>query len=322
MAMTTKRTLKRLRLLLAALAAALFSTNPAPAADAPGSADYGDIGRFAGSEIIEYRVEDYGATVFATGPVQKDSDAGSTALNVEGRITRIVYQVPKGFSALEVFRNFETRATGTNYEIVFSGGPAEIKDYTFKYKHPVEILREAEIGNGIHYFLAQKEVSGAMNYLAVLVAPHGGGQGTRVDLIAAESKPMALQMVDSKQMELSLNETGRVALYGVYFDHDSATIKPESKPTLDEIASLLRDQPELRLIVVGHTDYAGGYDYNMSLSKRRAKAVRDALVGDYGIAAARLSSDGVGYLAPTATNLSESGRALNRRVELVRDKEP
>lgn len=313
-------TTKRLRLLLAALAA-LFAINPAAAADAPGSADYGDIGRYEGSEIIEYRVEDFGTTVFATGPVQKDSDAGSTTLNAEGRITRIVYQVPQGVSALEVFRNFETRATGSNYEIVFSGGPAEIKDYTFKYKHPVEILREPEIGNGIHYFLAQKEVAGAMNYLAVLVAPHGGGQGTRVDLIAAETKPMALQMVDAKQMELSLNETGRVALYGVYFDHDSATIKPESKPTLDEIASLLREQPELRLIVVGHTDYVGGYDYNMSLSKRRAKAVQDALVGDYGIAAARLSSDGVGYLAPTATNLSEEGRALNRRVELVRDKE-
>jgi OmpA-OmpF porin, OOP family len=311
---------KRLCLLPATLAA-LFATSPATGADVPGSADYGDIGRYAGSEIIEYRVEDYGATVFASGPVLKDSDAGSTALNVEGRITRIVYQVPKGVSALEVFRNFETRASGTNYEIVFSGGPAEIKDYTFKYKHPVEILREAEIGNGIHYFLAQKEVSGAMNYLAVLVAPHGGGQGTRVGLIAAESKPMALQMVDAKQMELSLNETGRVALYGIYFDHDSATIKAESKPTLDEIASLLRDQSELRLIVVGHTDYVGGYDYNMSLSKRRAEAVRDALVRDYGIAAARLSSDGVGYLAPTATNLSESGRALNRRVELVRDKE-
>jgi outer membrane protein OmpA-like peptidoglycan-associated protein len=304
-----------------ALAVAILAAGPAPAADVPGSADYGDIGRYEGSEIIEYRVEDYGSTVFATGPVQKDSDAGSTTLNTEGRITRILYQVPAGVSALEVFRNFETRATGTNYEVVFSGGPAEIKDYTFKYKHPVEILRESGIGNGIHYFLARKEVSGAMNYLSVLVAPHGGGQGTMVGLVAAETKPMALQMVDASQMELSLNETGRVALYGVYFDHDSATIKPESKPTLDEIASLLRGQPELRIIVVGHTDYVGGYDYNMGLSKRRAKAVTDALVGDYGIAAARLSSDGVGYLAPTATNLTEDGRALNRRVELVRDKE-
>lgn len=64
----------------------------------------------------------------------------------------------------------------------------------------------------------------------------------------------------------------------------------------------------------------GGYDYNMTLSKRRAQAVRDALVNDFGIDSARLASDGVGYLAPVASNLSEDGRALNRRVELVRDK--
>jgi outer membrane protein OmpA-like peptidoglycan-associated protein len=299
---------------LAGLAAA------SSAADTPGSADHPDIGRYAGSEIREYQLEDYGRTVFATGPVQKDSDADSTALSVEGRITRIVYQVPKGVSALEVFRNFEARAKEANYELTFSGGPGEIKDYTFKYKHPVEILRESEIGNGIHYFLAQKDVAGAAHYLSVLVAPHGGGQGVRVALIAAETKPMALQMVDAKQMQLSLIQTGRVALYGIYFDHDSAAIKPESKPTLDEITALMKGEPELSVIVVGHTDYVGGYDYNMDLSKRRARAVMDALVNEFGIAAARLKSDGVGYLAPAASNLSEAGRALNRRVELVQDK--
>lgn len=293
---------------------------PAVAADAPGSADHPDIGRYQGSEILHYEVEDYGRTVFATGPVKKNSDAESTALSVEGRITRIVYQVPKGVSALEVFRNFETRAGDSNFEIVFSGGPDEIKDYTFKYKHPVEILREAEIGNGIHYFLARKDIAGVTNHLAVLVAPHGGGQGLRVGLIAAEAKPMALQMVDAKQMALSLTETGKVALYGIYFDHDSAVIKPESKPTLDEIAQLMNGQPDLKIIVVGHTDYVGGHGYNMDLSKRRARAVMDALVEDYGINAARLNSDGVGYLAPAATNVSEAGRALNRRVELVQDK--
>jgi outer membrane protein OmpA-like peptidoglycan-associated protein len=311
--------MKQIYLLLAAtlMTAAL---GPARAGDAPGSADYPDIGRFEGSEIIEHRIEDFGTTVFATGPVLKDSDADTTSLKVEGRITRIVYQVPKGVSTLEVFRNFEKRAADTNYAVTFSGGPAEIKDYTFKYNHPVEILRESEIGNGIHYLLAEKEVSGAKNYISVLVAPHGGGGGVRVDLIAAETKPMALQMVDAKQMELSLTETGRVALYGIYFDYDSATIKPESKPTLDEIASLMKGQPDLKIIVVGHTDYVGGYDYNMGLSKRRAKAVMDALLKSYAIAADRLKSDGVGYLAPAATNLTEDGRGLNRRVELVQDK--
>jgi len=293
---------------------------PVFAADVAGSADYPDIGRFKGSEIRFYQDENYGQTVYATGPVLKDSDAANTALTVEGKITRIFYRVPKGISALEVFRNFEARSKDANFEILFSGGPAEIKDYPFKYKHPVEILREERLGNGIHYFVAMKEASGAKIYLSALVAPHSGGDGVRVGLIATQTKTMEMQMVDAKKMQLSIEETGRVALYGIYFDHDSATIKPDSKLTLDEITKLLKAQSALKIIVVGHTDYVGGYDYNMGLSKRRAKSVMDALVGDYGIAAARVKSDGVGYLAPEATNLTDAGRALNRRVELVQDK--
>lgn len=305
----------------AALAIGFFAGMSGPAAaDVAGSEDHPDIGRYQGSEILHYQVEDYGSTVFATGPVRTESDIESTALTVEGGITRIVYQVPKGVSALEVFRNFEARATDSNYEITFSGGPAEIRDYTFKYKHPVEILREAEIGNGIHYFLAKKDVAGESGWLSVLVAPHGGGQGIRVGLIAATSKAMEQQMVDAGQMARRLQETGRVALYGIYFEHDSANLTPESKPTLDEIAAFMNAQAKQKIIVVGHTDYVGGYDYNIDLSKRRAGAVVDALVTDYGIAAERLKSDGVGYLAPAATNLSDTGRALNRRVELVQDK--
>ena len=133
---------------LALAAFALFTVlDPAVAADVAGSADYPGIGRYAGSEILEYEVEDYGQTVFATGPVQKEADAESTALSVEGSITRIRYRAPEGVSALEVFRNF--------------------------------------------------------------------------------------------------------------FDHDSATLKAESKPTLDEIAELMNSNPEYNVIVVGHTDNAG-----------------------------------------------------------------
>lgn len=292
----------------------------AVAADVPGSADYPGIGRFKGSEIAQYKSENYGKTVFATGPVKKDSDAAKTTLTVEGKITRIYYRVPKGVSPLEVFRNFEARAREANFETIFSGGPGQINDYVFKYKHPVEIIREEALGNGIYYFSAVKEASGAKTYLSVLVAPHGGGAGARVGLIAAETKQMEMQMVDAKKMQLSIAETGRVALYGIYFDYDSVKIKPQSKATLDEIAKLLKNQANLKIIIVGHTDYMGGYDYNMGLSKRRAKAVMNALINDYGIAGTRLKSDGVGYLAPAATNLTDAGRAQNRRVELVQDK--
>lgn len=147
------------------------------AADVQGSEDYPNIDRFKGSEIVDYKVENYGKTVFATGLVKKDSDAEKTALTVEGKITRIFYRVPKGISALEVFRNFEARVKEANYEMIFSGGPDKINDYVFKYKHPVDIIKEAALGSDFHYFVAAKDVSGAKNYISVLVAPAVGVTG-------------------------------------------------------------------------------------------------------------------------------------------------
>jgi len=94
-------------------------------------------------------------------------------------------------------------------------------------------------------------------------------------------------------------------------------IKPESKPTLDEIAKLLSGQPELSVFIVGHTDNQGAYDYNIDLSRKRAAAVAAALAKSCNIAPARMRTAGVGFLAPVGSNATEDGRALNRRVELV-----
>jgi outer membrane protein OmpA-like peptidoglycan-associated protein len=124
-------------------------------------------------------------------------------------------------------------------------------------------------------------------------------------------------MVDAAAMAKGLGEKGHVALYGIYFDTDKATLKPESKPTLEEIAKLLRGQGKLGVYIVGHTDSQGSHDHNMDLSRRRAEAVAAELVRSYGIAKERLRTAGLGFLAPVGSNATEDGRALNRRVELV-----
>jgi OmpA-OmpF porin, OOP family len=115
----------------------------------------------------------------------------------------------------------------------------------------------------------------------------------------------------------SINDTGKVAIYGIYFDTGKAIIKPESEPALKEIAKLLQADSKLKVYIVGHTDNAGIFDANMKLSRDRADAVAKALSGKYGIVAARMQSGGVGPLSPAASNLTDEGRAKNRRVELV-----
>lgn len=294
-----------------------FSCLSALAADVEGSSDYPEIGRYEGSEIVLYRTESYGSTTIATGPVQKKSDAESTSLTVEGDITRIVYHVPEGFSALEVFRNLEARVQEAGYEIIVSGGPDVFKNYTFRYQHPVEKLQEISISGTLWYLSGKKQVDGRMTYLSILVSPYSGGGGQRARLVAVTTKAMDNRMLDAEKMRTSLNQSGKVALYGIYFATDSAEIQAESSETLGEIARLMKENPELNIIVVGHTDNQGSWDYNMDLSERRAASVATSLSSDYGIDSERLRSAGVGFLAPAATNDTGDGRQLNRRVELV-----
>jgi outer membrane protein OmpA-like peptidoglycan-associated protein len=107
-------------------------------------------------------------------------------------------------------------------------------------------------------------------------------------------------------------------LYGIYFDTGKSVLKPESLSTLQEIAKLLNSDQSLKLYVVGHTDNTGAFDANIKLSMDRATAVVNALVTQHSVAAARLKAFGDGPTAPVATNENEEGRALNRRVELVK----
>ena len=111
---------------------------------------------------------------------------------------------------------------------------------------------------------------------------------------------------------------GRVSTQGILFATGSDRPRPESGPTLKEIAAMLRQHPELKLRIEGHTDNAGAKDANLALSDRRALAVKNALVNDFQVDAARLESKGFGDTKPAASNATPEGRQNNRRVELVR----
>jgi outer membrane protein OmpA-like peptidoglycan-associated protein len=124
--------------------------------------------------------------------------------------------------------------------------------------------------------------------------------------------------LDSKAMATAIAETGKLTLYGVQFDFNKATIKPESEPVLKEVGTLLQQDNALKLRIEGHTDNVGKPAYNLDLSKKRAESVKAYLTTNFQIDAARLTSDGFGDTRPIAKNDTEQGRAQNRRVELVK----
>lgn len=114
-----------------------------------------------------------------------------------------------------------------------------------------------------------------------------------------------------------LKEQGRVVLRGILFDTGKDTIRSESLPVLEALAGAMKETPEARYLIEGHTDDRGGEAPNQKLSEKRAASVKKWLVGK-GIPAARLQTQGFGMSRPTLPNDSEAGRAANRRVEVVR----
>lgn len=124
-------------------------------------------------------------------------------------------------------------------------------------------------------------------------------------------------VVSAEQIGRSLGDEGKVVFYGIFFDTDKAVLKPDSAPTLEQMAHWLKANAAARVFIVGHTDLQGAAEHNQALSRNRAAAVVDALVRQHGVAADRLGAQGVGPFAPVASNASEAGRAKNRRVEMV-----
>jgi OOP family OmpA-OmpF porin len=160
-----------------------------------------------------------------------------------------------------------------------------------------------------------KVVKNGMEVWASVYASYNGSYNIHI----IEKEAMKQDVVaDANSMASSIKETGKVALYGIYFDTGKATLKPESQPTLQEIAKLLKANPGLKLYVVGHTDSKGAFDANIKLSMDRAAAVVNALVSKLSVNVASLKACGDGPTAPVATNETEEGKALNRRVELVK----
>jgi outer membrane protein OmpA-like peptidoglycan-associated protein len=119
------------------------------------------------------------------------------------------------------------------------------------------------------------------------------------------------------EVKKKLLSEGRARVYGILFDLDSATIRGESKPVLDEVLAVLEGEPGWKVIIEGHTDSTGSDSHNMALSQQRAGSVKAYLVAG-GIDAGRLQAKGFGASKPVADNATELGRAQNRRVELVR----
>lgn len=306
------------------------------AADVAGSKDPAGVKRYTGSEIIGYHAPKFDEFLLPLGPPTSLSPpAYARSLKTEGLVSRYTYLAPKGRSPAELFRNYQIEFRRLNLTPLYEKGAGVRGWFGPTLNQEAE---EDQIGQILAYnenqerLLVAKSKDAKPTYYYLFVTSYRDGviparlqssvakESSLAELIiiAPEAMEENMTLLNAADMSRALADSGKVALYGINFDTDKDTLRPDSEPALKEIGKLLKDNPRLKIHVVGHTDDQGKPDYNLDLSRRRAAAVTRELTSRYGVAANRLDSFGCGPYAPVASNESEQGRAKNRRVELVK----
>jgi OmpA-OmpF porin, OOP family len=335
----------------------VFADATIPKADKPGSKDHPLLKRYDGSFIVAYEHQNFTDFVLPLSrlePVPGRQDRSNNRYYepkqkkaLEGAYTRLVYLIPENRSPLEVLRNYQQEITQKGGRILFEckdaecggsarrssvGGGGDMSLAMFLY--PPERIKEEAFSNGScamseaisdqRYATAEIPAQGAHVSILTYTLNEGlyckafsGRTIAVIDVMENKAREQKMITVTSAEMAKAISSSGSVALYGIYFDVNKVDVKPESEPTLAEIAKLLKSNAAMKLLVVGHTDHVGTLPFNMDLSQRRAAAVVSALVTTYQIAQSRLTPLGVAFASPVASNASEEGRAKNRRVELV-----
>jgi outer membrane protein OmpA-like peptidoglycan-associated protein len=301
-----------------------------------GSADHPELPRVTGSNIVGYEHVEYGAGRFASSFVGKEFEISAP----EGKTTRIIYVGRETQSSLQLFRNFETAfgrmgefteiyscksaecvksrigsaivwSSGHKIPNVLSGTYGFVAPST--YKEPMYVYGTVQKGDATYHVsvFTATVLSSTPKQIENRPVAH-------VEIVEVEDFEPTLETVDADAVSNQLETKGRIALYGILFDFDSAVLQASSASTVAEVAKSLKDNPSMSVYVVGHTDNAGDYTYNRDLSQQRAASVVQVLVDKHGISSDRLLAVGVGPVAPKANNDSEDGRRVNRRVEIVR----
>ena len=277
------------RLSVLAVLPLLGATALAHAADVKGSKDHPALGRFAGATIAAYKVTSFDEAVLPNAPIEDDHNP--KLLKAEGKITYISYRIPGDKSALEITRNYEQALAKSGFKVLFQCANDDCGRRFAGYVHNMNKVAptgfgDASFGPPNRAILAQRaNAQGTTTvFLHVMEASTSGNGGAYVYEQVVDGQAMQtgqVQLLDAPALQKALQSDGKVALYGVYFDTDKATLKPESKAQLDQMAQLLKTAPALKVFIVGHTDNQGQFAHNQELSQQRADAVVKALSSQY-----------------------------------------
>ena len=316
----------RLRHLAAALAVACGTALPALALtlDMPGPANTtGERREVLGS----YRM-----------PIGPFADGTLPTRLAEGPVGQIAWRIDApGLSTLQLLAPLRAQIAAGGFETVFECETLACGGFDFRFAADILPEPEMHVDLGDFRFLSATRTEAGNTEVLSLIVSKSADQGfvqltivggdalpppevitsTKSPETVAPRLPVALPQTSPDDMSSLLDAGRAVPLDDLVFPSGAGALAPGTYASLAELAAWMGIHPDTTVAFVGHTDASGSLTANTALSKKRASSVRDTLIATYGIAADRVTAEGVGALSPRADNTSEDGRQKNRRVEVI-----
>ena len=301
----------------------------------PGMAQALDLAMPAPVDNQESQSEAPASVRLPTGPF---ADGALPTELLEGALDRRAWRLKaQGMSLTELASPLRQQLLDQGYTIQFDCETRGCGGFDFRFA--IEVMAEPgmHVDLGDFRFIAAKKGDEVVNLLVSRSPGFGFVQLTRMadqpmaDTMPAVVTPAAQPEIPAApqptapispmqppgDLAAALEATGAVVLEDLVFGSGSSSLEPGEYVTLAALAAWLVADSARRVALVGHTDNSGGMEGNITLSKKRAQAVRAALLKLPGVAAGQVTAEGVGPLAPRTSNASEAGRQKNRRVEVV-----
>ena len=263
-------------------------------------------------------------------PIGPWTDGRVESWPVEGEVTQTAWRIrDENKTTLALLTPLRDQLKAEGFNVLFECETDICGGFDFRYTTDVLPEPEMHVDLGDFRFLsARRDIGDTADFVSLLVSRSSESGYVQMTRIGAEvSAPIMQAEVQSEAIEEAvlsastlserLDATGSVVLGDLTFGSGSVDLGAGEFQSLADLAAYLKANPDRRVALVGHTDAEGSLDANISLSKRRAQSVRQNLINNYGVNAAQLSAEGVGFLSPRATNLTLEGRTENRRVEAM-----
>lgn len=270
-------------------------------------------------------------------PLAGYSDGQMHTRTIEGALVQTAYQfAAPDETTLQLLAPLRAQLESAGYSILFVCDAASCGGFDFRYGTPTLAEPDMHVDLGDYRFLSATKGQEAVSLLVSRSSATGFVQMTHIGGVAQPQPLLAAASASTGQIALAnragpvidrasapddlgqtLSAGASVAMDDLIFASGASTLSEGVYPSLAALADWLLAHPAARVALVGHTDTSGGLDVNIAVSRKRAESVRQRLVERYGIPATQVEAEGVGYLAPRASNLSDAGRERNRRVEVV-----